>query len=411
MFESISEIKKDFFKQFRTYELITNRKNIENYLYKTKDEDGIIQYHYFIHEKNQKLLEYMCNKHPFFLNWKQNMDYIDKKIIIYTLENEGEKTLKEYITNYHNKELTEKDRISNQKKIEEKCRQIMINLYEILKILYDRDKYFFFFLNNINTIVIKEEKNNNISIKLNPFEMVLSYFTTKLFSGTKISQAPQKLFYNKMKIENGTNLKVFGKIAKFILTCKFEKNNIYAIPILSSNECKIFLRTCFLNLKLFEDLNELDFLNKDKSFSSFHFPDLQDISVNSYLSSYILDSMPKQKNEPNEVILYSDNKYSVLELNSFCIKPDDNKIIDIKKEFNNLEERAKERINNPEYQMDPMDTILSFSTYLKNEIKEPCNIEEVFKKILEHREKEKEEAIKKELGKMLIYTYPLSSHN
>ena len=409
MFESISEIKEDFFKQFKTYELITNRKNIDNYLYKTEDKNGKIHYHYFLNVENQKLLENICYKHSFFLNWKENTDYKDKNIIIYTLENKGEKTLKSYITQYHNEELMEKDRISNQKKIEEKCREIMINLYEILKIL--KDKYFLFSLNNINTIVIKKEKNNNISIKLNPFEMVLSYYTTKLFSGTKISQAPQKIIYYTMCFQNVSNLKIFGNIAKFILTCKFEKNNIYAIPILSSTECKNFLRTCFLNLKLFEDLNELDFLNKEKSFSSFHFPDLKEISVNSYMFSYVLDPIPKKKIESNELNFSADNKYTVLELNSFCIKPEDNEKIDIKKAYKNLEERGNEIKNNPDYKMDPMDSILFYNYYLKDEIKKPCNIEELFKIILEHREKEKEEAIKKELDKMPIYTYPIKKNN
>ena len=168
----------------------------------------------------------------------------------------------------------------------------MIKLYEIHKKFKKSfsifPQIFFFSFNNINTILIKEEKNQNISIKLNLFEMFLSQ-NISYFSGTKISQAPQKRNFIDMLKDNGTYLKIFGNIAQFILICKFEKINIHPISIIASHECKTFLRTCFLNLIVFDDLNKLDFLNKEKSFDSFHFPKPEDLSVNSYMFSYLID--------------------------------------------------------------------------------------------------------------------------
>ena len=133
----MKDIKKNFFKNIKP-ELITNRKNIDSYLYKT-EENQTIYYHYFLLKKYEVLINRcLQNEKSFFLLWDtKNTEFIDKGIIIYTIEKKGEKTLKEFITNYHNSliksSLYVKDRILKQKNTEDICRQIMIKLFEILK--------------------------------------------------------------------------------------------------------------------------------------------------------------------------------------------------------------------------------------------------------------------------------------
>ena len=415
----MKDIKKNFFKNIKP-ELITNRKNIESYLYKT-EENQTIYYHYFLLKKYEVLINRcLQNEKSFFLLWDtKNTEFIDKGIIIYTIEKKGEKTLKEFITNYHNSliksSLYVKDRILKQKNTEDICRQIMIKLFEILKNL-NNDENYFVSLYNINTILIKEEENKekNISIILNQFEMALSLHTKYFLSGTKISQAPQKIKYINMNTENGTKLKLFGNIANYILTGEFGKNNIQTIPIIASQECKNFLRTCFLNLKSFDNLNQLDFLNKNKSSDSFSFPKLDDLKDNSYIISSLFDEKPKNMNSPDELSLSNDYKYKVLELNSFCIKPEkEEEKINIKNELEKAQNNQINKINLNEESIseNEMRSLWLFNPYLEQEISEECSIDEIFEKILKHRENTKQEEIKKYLDKIPIYTYPVPPNN
>ena len=129
MIENMKDIKLKFFKNIEP-ELITNRKNIDSYLYKT-EENQKIYYHYFLLKKYEVLINRcLQNEKSFFLLWeKKNSEFKDKGIIIYTIEKKGEKTLKEFISDDNSlikSSLDVKDRILKQKNTEDICRKIMI---------------------------------------------------------------------------------------------------------------------------------------------------------------------------------------------------------------------------------------------------------------------------------------------
>ena len=383
--------------------------NQNEIFYKKERENGIIQYH--CHKKDEDNIErYIRDNEDIFQKWDKK--HIVKDIIIYEIKKEEDvKPLKQFIKNYHN-DLEKKykiEKLEKEKDLEKICRTIMIELYNITKKIknpsYDILPKYFFSFNNINTILIKiDSKNQNLSIKLNLFEMFLSQ-NISYFSGTKISQAPQKRNFINMLKDNGTYLKIFGNIAQFILICKFEKINIHPISIIASHECKTFLRTCFLNLIVFDDLINLDFFTK--SFDSFKFPKPEDLSINSNSYSYLIDYKPKKKNF-TEVSFSDEGKYQVLELNSFCVKPEnEEEKIDIKKKFQEVEKRQNEKKNIPDLQNsnDEMDSFFLYNPYFKDY--DNCKIEELFNIFLEKREKSKQEQIEMNLEKIPIYTYPV----
>lgn len=110
-----------------------------------------------------------------------------------------------------------------------------------------------------------------------------------------------------------------------------------------------------------------------------------------------------------EVSFSDEGKYQVLELNSFCVKPEnEEEKIDIKKKFQEVEKRQNEKKNIPDLQNsnDEMDSFFLYNhPYFKDY--DNCKIEELFNKFLEEREKSKQEQIEMNLEKIPIYTYPV----
>ena len=119
-------------------------------------------------------------------------------------------------------------------------------------------------------------------------------------------------------------------------------------------------------------------------------------------------------NSPDELSLSNDYKYKVLELNSFCIKPEkEEEKINIKNKLEKAQNNQINKINLNEESIseNEMRSLWLFNPYLEQEISEECSIDEIFEKILKHRENTKQEEIKKYLDKIPIYTYPVPPNN
>ena len=220
-----------------------------------------------------------------------------------------------------------------------------------------------FSLYNLNVIVIEGKNKSfidlkssklldesigetNLKIKLNPIEYISTnyfYFT----SGTSITQAPKKQLFQRTEF-NKRILFEFAIIARFILTWEIRRYEIVTIPSVFSEECQDFLRKCYLNLVKFKKLRELDFLNFEKSFDNFHYKNKNlQLGESSFLSSIMMidnNNFLDNINSKSNISLVN-HGYSVLKLNSFCIKPEDednflnNNQID---EFLNKEEERME---------------------------------------------------------------------
>lgn len=177
---------------------------------------------------------------------------------------------------------------------EEICRNIIIKLYnDFFKKIYERICFVSFY--NINWIIIKKCENS-IEYKINPFEY---YITSKIrfTSGTLITQAPQKQILLLKYQKNIKILKFMGILTKYIINCKLDKSfDLISIPLLISQECRTFLEICFLNLKEFEELKYLDFLDEKIEFNQFYYNYAQSEERSlSYISSIYQDEEPKKK--------------------------------------------------------------------------------------------------------------------
>ncbi len=186
---------------------------------------------------------------------------------------------------------------------EEICRNIIIKLYnDFFKKIYERICFVSFY--NINMIIIKNWENS-IEYKINPFEF---YITLKIrfTSGTFTTQAPRKqiLVMNSPSKQNEIKKKInkkilqfIGTLTKYIINCKLDKSfDLISIPLLISQECRTFLEICFLNLKEFEELKYLDFLDEKIEFNQFYYNYAQSEERSlSYISSIYQDEEPKKK--------------------------------------------------------------------------------------------------------------------
>ena len=303
---------------------------------------------------------------------------------------------------------------------EEICRKIIIKLYkDFFKKIYE---YVCFSFYNINMIIIKNWENS-IEYKINPIEF---YITLKIrfTSGTSTTQAPRKqilVMYSPLKQNRTKNiskkinkniLQFMGILTKYIINCKLDKSfDLISIPSLISQECRTFLETCFLNLKEFEELQYLDFLDEKIEFKQFHYnyPKSEERSINSYLSSIFKDEDPKKMNKNNNLIIMN-NSYSILGLNSFCIKPEEKKI-----NYKDKKEIEKRKLVKKNFNIDkslPFDDIndIIFEFYPDDPSQE-YSINDILKKKIEDSERNKKQLIKEYLQPLKIYTYPISNKN
>lgn len=385
--------------------------NFEIKKYKDQELNGETKYYYHMTEEtyeNIKNLNLDLNKEGDSLkreeNEDKNIEYSGnkKRIVCSFTKYQGEKSLLEIIEDLKkkNKNISIKEKIKNN---EEVCRKIIQNLY------YDfflKKKNLIFSFYNLNWIIIKE--NENYKYKINPIEL---YMTLKInfSSGTKLTQSPLKQKYIQEFVCTKGQLKFLGILAKIIINCKFEKNfDLISIPLLISKECKNFLSTCFLNLKYIENLKNLDFLDKKIEFKDFHYDSsTEEISGSSYLHSEIKDEEPKKKNIKENLIIV-DNTFSILCLNSFCIKPEEKKTFN-KRDKEAIEERKRRKMNLKEEKSLPLDdVILSFLSQEKGSNKE-YSIEEILQNNIQEQENTKNDLIKKYLKPIPIYTYPIAN--
>lgn len=372
-------------------------------------EEDLIEYKRIISENSDKDTERLK---------KEENEKLNQKVVYsYTILN-GEKNLKEFLNEFHEKEKA-------QRNMEKIARIILIKVYNFIsqfknyKKEYKNNEYFSKLLSRIeflffsNSIIIKYNKEGKIeNVLINIIESLLIIHKTvsKFGSGTFLSQAPrnQRYMFEKKKNNNDLILKTLGFLTKYIINNRIDKYfEIYSIPLFVSNECKSFLRTCFLNLKYFEYLKELPFLNEKIEIEKFHYSNEEDKSL-SALSSYLLAE--KHINDKEEEILFTYK--SIISLNSFCIKPEEKKIM--KKDKKIFENRKTNKLNNPDGKTLPFDSIiLTFLTGPKeNELeKDEYSIEEIIEKNIQKLEKKKENDIKKELQSLPIYTYPIAKNN
>jgi hypothetical protein len=355
--------KEKFLKQFKEYEIIENR------LYKTIDKNNEIKYHYFITEPEMaqkiELLKTDTTIYDYFLFWEDIYKSENNKLTVFTY--------KEKIISLANKINSYYEQLKNNKSViyenniviyqEKMCRNIISQLYDIIINLDRKKELMSFSLYNLNVIVIEGKNKSfidlkssklldesigetNLKIKLNPIE----YITTNYFyftSGTSITQAPKKQLFQRTEF-NKRILFEFAIIARFILTWEIRRYEIVTIPSVFSEECQDFLRKCYLNLVKFKKLKELDFLNFEKSIDNFHYKNKNlQLGESSFLSSIMMidnNNFLDNINSKSNITLVN-NGYTILKLNSFCIKPEDednflnNNQID---EFLNKEEERME---------------------------------------------------------------------
>ena len=272
-------------------------------------------------------------------------------------------------------------------------------------------------------MIIIKNWENSIEHKINPIEF---YITLKIrfTSGTSTTQAPRKqilVMYSPLKQNRTKNiskkinkniLQFMGILTKYIINCKLDKSfDLISIPSLISQECRTFLETCFLNLKEFEELQYLDFLDEKIEFKQFHYnyPKSEERSINSYLSSIFKDEDPKKMNKNNNLIIMN-NSYSILGLNSFCIKPEEKKI-----NYKDKKEIEKRKLVKKNFNIDkslPFDDIndIIFEFYPDDPSQE-YSINDILKKKIEDSERNKKQLIKEYLQPLKIYTYPISNKN
>ena len=405
--------------------------------YKEEKKDGDIKYYYHMTEETAKEIEFAIKK----LNLKIEKDsflreihqdnniknYGNEERIVYSFtKKKEEKTLSEfvdYLKEKNNKNYVGLNKSYIEKIIEDNeeiCRKIIIKLYkDFFKKIYE---YVCFSFYNINMIIIKNWENS-IEYKINPIEF---YITLKIrfTSGTSTTQAPRKqilVMYSPLKQNRTKNiskkinkniLQFMGILTKYIINCKLDKSfDLISIPSLISQECRTFLETCFLNLKEFEELQYLDFLDEKIEFKQFHYnyPKSEERSINSYLSSIFKDEDPKKMNKNNNLVIMN-NSYSILGLNSFCIKPEEKKI-----NYKDKKEIEKRKLVKKNFNIDkslPFDDIndIIFEFYPDDPSQE-YSINDILKKKIEDSERNKKQLIKEYLQPLKIYTYPISNKN
>ena len=354
--------KEKFLKQFKEYEIIENR------LYKTIDKNNEIKYHYFITEPEMaqkiELLKTDTTIYDYFLFWEDIYKSENNKLTVFTY--------KEKIISLANKINSYYEQLKNNKSViyenniviyqEKMCRNIISQLYDIIINLDRKKELMSFSLYNLNVIVIEGKNKSfidlkssklldesigetNLKIKLNPIE----YITTNYFyftSGTSITQAPKKQLFQRTEF-NKRILFEFAIIARFILTWEIRRYEIVTIPSVFSEECQDFLRKCYLNLVKFKKLKELDFLNFEKSIDNFHYKNKNlQLGESSFLSSIMMidnNNFLDNINSKSNISLVN-HGYSVLKLNSFCIKPDDDNNFEYEKQIDEFLNKEEERM-------------------------------------------------------------------
>ena len=354
--------KEKFLKQFKEYEIIENR------LYKTIDKNNEIKYHYFITEPEMaqkiELLKTDTTIYDYFLFWEDIYKSENNKLTVFTY--------KEKIISLANKINSYYEQLKNNKSViyenniviyqEKMCRNIISQLYDIIINLDRKKELMSFSLYNLNVIVIEGKNKSfidlkssklldesigetNLKIKLNPIE----YITTNYFyftSGTSITQAPKKQLFQRTEF-NKRILFEFAIIARFILTWEIRRYEIVTIPSVFSEECQDFLRKCYLNLVKFKKLKELDFLNFEKSIDNFHYKNKNlQLGESSFLSSIMMidnNNFLDNINSKSNISLVN-HGYSVLKLNSFCIKPDDDNNFEYEKQIDEFLNKENEKM-------------------------------------------------------------------
>jgi len=354
--------KEKFLKQFKEYEIIENR------LYKTIDKNNEIKYHYFITEPEMaqkiELLKTDTTIYDYFLFWEDIYKSENNKLTVFTY--------KEKIISLANKINSYYEQLKNNKSViyenniviyqEKMCRNIISQLYDIIINLDRKKELMSFSLYNLNVIVIEGKNKSfidlkssklldesigetNLKIKLNPIE----YITTNYFyftSGTSITQAPKKQLFQRTEF-NKRILFEFAIIARFILTWEIRRYEIVTIPSVFSEECQDFLRKCYLNLVKFKKLKELDFLNFEKSIDNFHYKNKNlQLGESSFLSSIMMidnNNFLDNINSKSNISLVN-HGYSVLKLNSFCIKPDDDNNFEYEKQIEEFLNKENEKM-------------------------------------------------------------------
>ena len=354
--------KEKFLKQFKEYEIIENR------LYKTIDKNNEIKYHYFITEPEMaqkiELLKTDTTIYDYFLFWEDIYKSENNKLTVFTY--------KEKIISLANKINSYYEQLKNNKSViyenniviyqEKMCRNIISQLYDIIINLDRKKELMSFSLYNLNVIVIEGKNKSfidlkssklldesigetNLKIKLNPIE----YITTNYFyftSGTSITQAPKKQLFQRTEF-NKRILFEFAIIARFILTWEIRRYEIVTIPSVFSEECQDFLRKCYLNLVKFKKLKELDFLNFEKSIDNFHYKNKNlQLGESSFLSSIMMidnNNFLDNINSKSNISLVN-HGYSVLKLNSFCIKPDDDNNLEYEKQIDEFLNKENEKM-------------------------------------------------------------------
>ncbi len=358
--------KEEFLKQFTEYEIIENR------LYKTIDKNNEVLYHYFITDpeiaKNiEKLKDEKDDStiHDYFLFWDDIYKSKNEKLTVFTY--------KEKIVSLANKINSYCEQLKKNKSIifenniviyqEKMCRNIISQLHDIIINLERKKKEFMWFsLYNLNVIVIEGQNKSfidlkssklldenidqtNLKIKLNPIE----YISTNYFyfvSGTSITQAPKKQMF-KVNEYNKRILFEFAVIARFILTWEIRRYEIVTIPSVFSEECQEFLKKCYLGLVKFKKLRELDFLNYEKNFDNFHYKNKNlQLGESSFLSSIMMfdnNNFLDNINSKSNISLIN-HGYTVLKLNSFCIKPEDEEIFVNKKQIDDFLNKEEEKM-------------------------------------------------------------------
>ena len=354
--------KEKFLKQFKEYEIIENR------LYKTIDKNNEIKYHYFITEPEMaqkiELLKTDTTIYDYFLFWEDIYKSENNKLTVFTY--------KEKIISLANKINSYYEQLKNNKSViyenniviyqEKMCRNIISQLYDIIINLDRKKELMSFSLYNLNVIVIEGKNKSfidlkssklldesigetNLKIKLNPIE----YITTNYFyftSGTSITQAPKKQLFQRTEF-NKRILFEFAIIARFILTWEIRRYEIVTIPSVFSEECQDFLRKCYLNLVKFKKLKELDFLNFEKSIDNFHYKNKNlQLGESSFLSSIMMfdnNNFLDNINSKSNISLIN-HGYTVLKLNSFCIKPEDEEIFVNKKQIDDFLNKEEEKM-------------------------------------------------------------------
>ena len=354
--------KEKFLKQFKEYEIIENR------LYKTIDKNNEIKYHYFITEPEMaqkiELLKTDTTIYDYFLFWEDIYKSENNKLTVFTY--------KEKIISLANKINSYYEQLKNNKSViyenniviyqEKMCRNIISQLYDIIINLDRKKELMSFSLYNLNVIVIEGKNKSfidlkssklldesigetNLKIKLNPIE----YITTNYFyftSGTSITQAPKKQLFQRTEF-NKRILFEFAIIARFILTWEIRRYEIVTIPSVFSEECQEFLKKCYLGLVKFKKLRELDFLNYEKNFDNFHYKNKNlQLGESSFLSSIMMidnNNFLDNINSKSNISLVN-HGYSVLKLNSFCIKPDDDNNFEYEKQIDEFLNKENEKM-------------------------------------------------------------------